>query len=106
MLTQKGYRRPLGPQNHHPTELPSRPAHHPLHDSHLPPQYLLYNGRNMPHAPDDRALESRLHALDDVIGHPPVAYGPAAGFAAECRCGGAAARRGYPGLGEYCSILD
>lgn len=69
-------RRPLVPLDPNPTKLPPRPSHNPLHDANLTPKHLLHDRRNLPNAADDRALESRVHALDYVNRGPPAPYRP------------------------------
>ena len=71
-------RRPLAPSHRNPSELPPRTTDHPLHDEDLASEHLFHQWRNLPHAPDDRALESCLYAFVDADCHPAAADGPAA----------------------------
>lgn len=104
VLTRK--RRPLVLNHHPPPELPPITAANPFPDAHLAPQYLLHHWRNLSHAVDQRALESRVYALDDADGDSAAVDGSAAGFAVECGCGGAVEGWGCRGVGECGEVLD
>lgn len=62
------YRWPLVPPYHPSPQLSPLTAIHPFPHAHLPPQHLLQHRRDLPHPVDLRALESRVHAVDDADG--------------------------------------
>lgn len=65
-------RRPLGPRHPHPDYLPPRASHHPLHNTHLPPQRRLQNGRDLPRLAQD-VVDACIHDYHHDDEHTSVA---------------------------------
>lgn len=105
-LTPPKKRRPLAPQNLPTNKLPPLAPENPLHDSNLPPQYLLLDRRNLSDPSYIRALESRVYIVVDVNGYSSVVDRSEARFAVECRCGCFVEGWGYCRVGECGEVLD
>jgi hypothetical protein len=99
-------RRPLAPPNRNPTKLSPCTPDNPLHNSHIPPEHLFRDRRDLSHPPHDGTLESRLHAFLYAHRYPPAPDGSAARLSAERgRCRASSGRR-FAGVGECGAVLD